>query len=546
VDEVTQLLEDVNEFRNGHRTPEEFYCLQPIVLLPKPDTGECEVVDGQQRLTTLLLILRHFNDRLAKRYQLPLYSLSYETRPGLSAFLDDPSDEQALTNIDYFHIHQAIKTIEAWFDARETEVEVIKDHFLNRTKVIWFELSATERPVAAFTRLNVGKIPLTNGELIRGLLLRKAKVGDSESLQLRIAYEWDLIEKSLQRPEFWYFLTNRPATDGNRIDLIFEIVATRRGQAINDQTYAVFSAFSSALNEPEVDVQEEWNEVKRVVMLLEEWFENRTLFHLVGFLICGGNDMCRLLDMASGCLKSEFTTRLLAACRKALMLAESGDGLQAAIEERLNNLRYPKHSRQIRSSLLLFNVATLLSNKRSNLRFQFDSYKSGSWDIEHVRSQAHFPERERDQRAWLEPCLDYLRSDGTDEDAELITVIEAWVNHQGKTPRPAFEPLYRKVRERFREDNAEDDETHQIGNLALLDEGTNRSYKNATFALKRRQVLALDRDGIFIPLCTRNVFLKCYNAKADSLLFWGKEDRDCYRNAIIAMLHDFFMGGWIE
>jgi hypothetical protein len=548
VDEVTQLLEDVNEFRSGHRSPEEFYCLQPIVLLPKPGTGESEVVDGQQRLTTLLLILRHFNEWAGKRGQLQLYTLSYDTRPGLDAFLDNPSDEEALTNIDYFHIRQASKTIEAWFDARATELEDIKHHFLNRTKVIWFELSDTERPVAAFTRLNVGKIPLTNGELIRGLLLRKAKTGDSESLQLRIAYEWDLIEKSLQRAEFWHFLTNKPAPEGNRIDLIFEIVATQRGHSIRDQPYSVFSVFSTTLNQPQVDVQKEWNEVKRVVMLLEEWFENRTLFHLVGFLVCEGRDISRLLRMTCDRRKSEFTSLLLAECRRALNLPENAEGLRTAIEERLSGLRYPKHSRQIRSFLLLFNVATLLSNKLSNLRFQFDSYKDeeGHWDIEHVRSQAQFPERERDQKAWLEPCLDYLRTDGTEDDAALITEINAWLNHPGKSPRPAFEPLYRTVRERFRESDETDDETHQIGNLALLDEGTNRSYKNATFALKRRRVLALDRDGIFIPLCTRSVFLKCYNPKADSLLFWAKQDRDSYRNAIIDMLHDFFIGGWIE
>ena len=37
-------------------------------------------MDGQQRLTTLLLILRHFNERLAARYQQKLYRLEYETR----------------------------------------------------------------------------------------------------------------------------------------------------------------------------------------------------------------------------------------------------------------------------------------------------------------------------------------------------------------------------------------------------------------------------------------------------------------------------------
>jgi uncharacterized protein with ParB-like and HNH nuclease domain len=55
------------------------------VLRPNDD-GAYEVVDGQQRLTTLLLVLRHFNERLAARYQQKLYRLEYETRPDLHGF----------------------------------------------------------------------------------------------------------------------------------------------------------------------------------------------------------------------------------------------------------------------------------------------------------------------------------------------------------------------------------------------------------------------------------------------------------------------------
>jgi len=46
-----------------------------------------------------------------------------------------------------------------------------------------------------------------------------------------------------------------------------------------------------------------------------------------------------------------------------------------------------------------------------------------------------------------------------------------------------------------------------------LDAETNRSYKNAVFPVKRREILNRDRDGTFVPLCTKNVFLKCYSAR---------------------------------
>jgi hypothetical protein len=189
--------------------------------------GNLEVVDGQQRLTTLLLILRHFNERLAERYRQPLFTLAYETRPGLDDFLEAPGQEAANHNVDFFHLYQAIQAIEAWFGQRDSEVEDIKSALLNKTKVIWFELADSDNPVNAFTRLNVGKIPLTNDELIRALFLRRTGTDEREATsgKLRIAYEWDQLEKALQSDAFWYFLSNQPQRGQNRIGFIFDLVA---------------------------------------------------------------------------------------------------------------------------------------------------------------------------------------------------------------------------------------------------------------------------------------------------------------------------------
>jgi len=211
--QVQQLLDDIQEFtQRRNPQPEEFYCLQPLVIKAHLETRDLEVVDGQQRLTTLLLILRHFNERLAERFRQTLFSLDYETRPNLDVFLDDPIEETANQNVDFYHLYHAIQTIEFWFAERDNEVETIKSALLNQTKVIWFQLAASDNPVEAFTRLNVGKIPLTNDELIRALFLRRTGPNDTEatSTQLRIAYEWDQVEKALQSDSFWYFLSNQP------------------------------------------------------------------------------------------------------------------------------------------------------------------------------------------------------------------------------------------------------------------------------------------------------------------------------------------------
>ena len=89
-------------------------------------------------------------------------------------------------------------------------------------------------------------------------------------------------------------------------------------------------------------------------------------------------------------------------------------------------------------------------------------------------------------------------------------------------------------------ENEEEDTDNGIFNLTLLDRNTNRSYKNAVFAVKRQRLLSLDQSGIFVPLCTRNVFLKCYSSQVDNVMFWGKADREAYRMVMIDTLVRFF------
>lgn len=95
--EVKALLEDIESFRTD---PDQgdFYCLQPVVIRRRKD-GWCEVVDGQQRLTTLRLIITAMGDK-ARDYGVNPYPLKYETRDVSERFLEDPSGLQAEADAD--------------------------------------------------------------------------------------------------------------------------------------------------------------------------------------------------------------------------------------------------------------------------------------------------------------------------------------------------------------------------------------------------------------------------------------------------------------
>lgn len=546
--QVTQLLEDIREFtKRRNPQPEDFYCLQPLVMRVSEEGGY-EVVDGQQRLTTLMLILRHFNERLTEKYRQPVFRLEYETRPELLKFLDEPTEELASKNVDFFHLKMAMDAIEEWFADKDSELEEIKSAFQGKAKVIWYEIAETEHPVDVFTRLNVGKIPLTNDELIRALFLKRSSGDQAESLNLQtqIAYEWDHIEKALQADAFWYFVSNDLDRAQNRIGLLFELVASVEGipEAFKHDPYGIFFTFGMRLKQPGVSLESEWRKIKQAFLLLEEWYEDRVLFHMIGYLISESTAINSIRELSSNCSKSGFQQRLRHEIFAKVIDAKaiwplSKQEVRELVAERLDTLKYP--SPKIKSLLLLFNVATLLQNTQSNLRFQFDSFKGASWNIEHVRSiTADKPERHHERVKWLGNCLSYLESGSAEP--ELQESIRSFLAlPQTDASNDIFDPLYERVLAHFNEgsDEAAD---HSIANLALLDEHTNKSYKNAVFAVKRQRLLQLDQAGIFVPLCTRNVFLKCYSSEVGNMMFWSEEDSNGYLEVMTNTLADFFGG----
>ena len=101
--------------------------------------------------------------------------------------------------------------------------------------------------------------------------------------------------------------------------------------------------------------------------------------------------------------------------------------------------------------------------------------------------------------------------------------------------------MYDKVAEKFKEPQGErvGDWTNGIGNLALLDATTNRSYKNAMFPIKRKRIIHNDKNGIFVPICTKNVFLKFYSKKLGEVRYWQKSDAEDYLEALKQLLKEY-------
>ena len=556
--QVTQLLDDVWEYFQGseERNKQAFYCLQPLVIMASAN-GKLEVVDGQQRLTTIYILLTYLKDLMIplKKTQ---FQIHFETRGEANeSFLENIDLSRAEENVDFFHMCKAYDAIEDWFSNRDSMHRItFLQHLLNddgtgrNVKVIWFQLAESDNPVDAFTRLNVGKIPLTNDELIRALFLNRIAPENAESTksQFQIANEWDQLEKALQDDEFWYFLNNQDRQGQNRIGFLFELLveAEESQNTAKHDAYKIFYAFSEKMKIKSTAPEEEWLKVKQAFMTLEEWFEDRNLYHIVGFLIHQGVGINQIRSFSKQVTKRAFEQKLREKVFEEIIGEASlnelnKDELHERVSETLDDLEYGRDSYKIRSILLLFNLATLIENSRSNLRFQFDSFKRDEWDIEHVRSIAsnRFL-RHHDRVTWLKLCLQYLETEKME--TELCRELKEFVKPTNTDASDlVFDPLYDRVLAVFKESDGEDAD-NGIGNLTLLDSATNRSYKNAVFAVKRQKLLSLDQSGIYVPLCTRNVFLKCYSPQVDNVMFWYKTDRDAYLNVMTQTLVEFFAG----
>lgn len=566
--QVEELLEDIWAFAINPPKQEEgkmqpFYCLQPIVVKQKNGIAdEWEVIDGQQRLTTIFLILKNLESQIEKD-QKNIKRVFYETREESEKFLTEIKEVDSEKNIDFYHIAQANKAIQQWFKnkANNTEFATPKAKFaptfLTDTKVIWYVINDGSDSYDIFTRLNIGKIQLTNAELIKALFLKKwnnAEAVDKLRLkQLQIATEWDRIENTLQDNSFWYFIYNKSDSKNpkyaNRIEYIFDLMKNKPdGEDEKYTFYKFYEDFEISKNKnkykiPDTDTL--WLSVKKYFLTFEEWYKDRELYHLIGFLISINYRLQDILEPKKSNVKITITS-------KTDFKAFLKDEIRQKVKFDISNLNYGDD--RIKTVLLLFNIQTILSNEKSNMRFPFNLYKNEDWDIEHVRSQTDKSITGNDRKEWAKDMLEYFTGfaneaeqkryidnvENTDveisrtisEKEQSKTTLEDLyhVAYSDKIEDVRFSSVYNTIRIEFKEDN--EPSKCAISNLALLDSATNRSYKNAFFPIKRKIILQNDKRGTFIPICTKNVFMKAYSKKFDEIMYWNKYDADFYLKAI--------------
>lgn len=556
-DEVEYLLEDISEIPDGQK-----YCLQPVVVKNVNDTYE--LIDGQQRLTTLYLIMKYLNAYVDIKF-----SIAYATRKSENGHIGSKELLETIdkidlslpsNNIDELFIKKSYGIVKTWFNGEKSKMMSFANKLQNYVTIIWYEVDDDEDSVNIFTRLNIGKINLTNAELVKALFLSRGKkdsegryagnpYGIEEKKQHEIALGWDLMEKDLHNEKFWTFITNEKSDHYPiRMELLFDMIEMKPSDESNFYTFNRFyERFKNSDNRYET-----WELIERYMQQLKEWYHSFDLFHHIGFLVATGTSVKSLLDIAMSTdnpiKKSDFKLRVLDMIREKMVFTVGDKDFGEEID--YAELNYEDHSKFIQYVLLLFNIETIRQKGDENVRFPFYRYKNeGTWSLEHIHAQnSESLKTNQEWKEWLEihkKSLEGLEvySDDKKQIEEVIDKMNTVITHINEkgykgSIRNEFNAVAPAVIN-ILSDGDDKSQMHTLSNMALLTVGENAALNNSTFDVKRMKIIAMDKAGEYIPVCTRNVFMKYYSSSDTKLHFWSEEDRKGYISAMNNVLYDY-------
>lgn len=542
---VKQLLTDLSNFSKVNDT--DFYCLQNITLA-KSKLGKDEifnVIDGQQRLTSLFILLSYLQYKNGVKY-LPTDSeiLKYSVRVNTDKFLQEQVrsgkiwegdiEPESMETKDQYYIATACRAIMEWYEDRESTLN--DDTVLNDLKLIVNEVGNGEEETV-FANLNGGKVDLDGADLVRAILITRAakqkypQNNDKEKVSnFRIKLGIELDEANIwwsQKEVAGFFeqlLPNKISENKSfkykeyPIDLLY---------------YAFYEAYKTDLqrnNKNDVldlrhfengmdlngktgdDYLEFYNTLSEFNATMKDWYEEDEIFNLLGYLMSNFkykvhfSNIWKIWDNCQS--KTEFVKELKKQIRECLtdaFFGETDDDKKESEDEKFNHLlediKNPEkdwYENYFTKTLLPLADILPVELKTTNNRFvkkiiraTLSDFKSSDEDKEHVRSQKR------------------------DIDENNIT---------------------EEVRKELEEENLYG--LNSLGNIVLLHLSVNRSYGNSNHCLKMDRILnemilgeTHIRPHTFYVFRSKLRDMK-NNGKSDNEIFWSDKDIQDTANAL--------------
>lgn len=562
--EVVRLLIDLlsyNKAKDGN-----FYCLQPLVVrhIQVGKHHHWRVIDGQQRLTSIFLILHYLG------YKNGGYSLEYERDNVLSRVLTDTQFFDPDETCEVYHLSSALKAIDSFFKKipeSENQKKLLLKNILENCSFILYVMRDNDiknhdilddMEHDLFNNLNSGKISLTESELIKALLLHN--IGEDkfvkEIKQVSMAEELDNMERVLREDEMWYFLAGDRQKPSSCIDYLYKVwyLATYE-QIPNDIDYPIFSILEDDITS-DIIMLEKWKEIKKCFYTITGWYSDPLLYNLIGYL--EGRKIPR--NHREG--YPPYNEELIAKLYRYSSLKEEENKLPTkhellkyikglcrdSIPSNYLELRFDTDKNAVFNLLLLLNVAMMINHKSQNKtgknekssgkgnntsigRFPFHVFHSLNWNVEHIS-----PQNPKD-KSKLYNSLCELKQE---YDNILPKEVEALFNKldtnkdnlESLNSDPEFISLSKEL-------IADKQDVMLLRNLTLLTEHDNKGIGNKFYFDKRNKLNEYQSQGSFIPASTLNVFSKWHTENPDGYILWGTKDQEAYLLAIKNTISDF-------
>lgn len=515
--EVIKLLDDIDGFDPSDN---KFYCLQNFTIVP--NNNIFNVVDGQQRLTTLTLLFSYLgeNDLVRNKLKFPDNSIRTETNNFLNRIIVDnhfpeeiidwdefKSENKEYDHQDIFHLFQAYRTVENWFaDKKAAEKQSFKDKLLTNVKLIVNKIDTKNDEEEIFGNLNSKRIPLDGADLFRAILITRVATEESKKeanikdiiqlneKRIKIGWEFDIINNWWSTDEVKKYYTNfiSKNTDIGSADL--KLFDTKK-HPIN----LLLFLFAESKGEKQISLEfiEKYNnsaltlykEILKLHSTLIDWFEDREIYHFLGFLFAHSKVQFKSIweKWEKSGTRDGFKKSLKKDIKKLVLTND--------VEFNFTNETvdwYNGEKDLLIKTLVLLDVIYSLDKSQPFMNPSF--FNKSNNDIEHI-----FPQNPADIKDKKE-FIEFLNNGIAKEPFDIT-------NYDKKSSSLKY---MEKVEE-FIQQHINSIHINSIGNLVLLYYKLNRSIGRKSYAIKRSRVIDHFNKGKYIQPHTFRVFVRYFN-----------------------------------
>ena len=475
--QVNQLIDDINAFIPTENN--RFYFLQALAVAKDDTNGRVNVVDGQQRLTTLNLILGGKDSGIIIEY-------AREADKALDQYFKEIAKatiDERLGELGSLRRNAFCKKVEAY------------------CKFLYYEVDITKE-LSTFNELNSGKIPAKDSELVKCVMLT---IGNDEATEITNARanEWDIFERRINDQGFFAFITPRNTwRENDKMTVLFRYAGIMPSKI--EQEEEVFPFLTNVLKLLEtVSRSTVWKRICSAYYRLAEWYNDPLMYHAFGTVVhCRANS--KEIPSVTG----------------GFQMTSAIEGI-AQYKYKVDNDDYKNWGTGLFNYLLLSNTAFCW--KRWPNRYNFVKHRKVEvWTMEHIFARNQKDLNDDELKEWLGDGYSKDKSDSYKDECKNGKGDE-WLEKELGSRYPSSE------------DNS-------IRNLALLPRDSNSSLNNKLFDGKRKEISnwANNRwQTYWAPPVTEAIFMKSVIGTKMTIPYWSEEDKEAYLTSIENDIREF-------